>query len=102
VTGKRRRARAAAARLTLDTDLAEPAPLPDGATLAQLPEPVRACPRCGSYAIRPLRLQERAELLDSVACPRCGYEGRPVVFDRSAEYGAFLEELARVRAGASR
>lgn len=72
-------------------------PVPDS-ELADLPEPVSACPDCGFLGIRMLSLQDGAipggsELGDKMTCPRCGYQGLAVRFDKRADYGEFLRDL---------
>lgn len=66
--------------------------------LAALPEPVTACPRCGSPAIRPAQAAEGAfagggELLGIHHCPKCGHTGPAMTFARRAEYARFVEGL---------
>lgn len=66
--------------------------------LGPMPEPIRACPQCGSAGIRALTMAEggvpgASELLDRQRCPRCGYEGLAVVFDTRDDYASFLRRL---------
>ena len=67
--------------------------------LAGVPEPVTACPDCGFLGIRMLTLQDGValgggEIGDKMNCPRCGYQGLAIRFERREDYGAFLRELA--------
>lgn len=74
------------------------APVPD-TELADVPEPVTACPDCGFLGIRMLTLQDGmipggGELGDKMTCPRCGYQGLAIRFDTRADYGDFLRALS--------
>lgn len=78
-----------------------PAPAPPTAEgdLDALPEPVVACPHCGSLAVRPVPMAEGgipgvSELSDARACGRCGYHGLPVEFATRDDYADFLRLVA--------
>lgn len=73
---------------------ARPVPAPSAATLAELPEPVTSCPRCGSLEILPLILAQQG---NEVACPRCDYLGEPIHFLRRHEYGDYVRGLVKRR-----
>lgn len=80
------------------------APMPpvQDADLADLPEPVKACPDCGFLGIRPPGVQDGVwpgggELVFQV-CPRCGYRGLPLEFPKRADYGDYLRQLAQTDA----
>lgn len=67
--------------------------------LDALPEPVVACPHCGSLAVRPLQMGEGgipgvSEIADARACGRCGYHGLPVEFATREDYADFLRLVA--------
>ncbi|GEM_PF-4565900 len=77
-----------------------PVPPVDDATLADLPQPLTACPDCGYLGIRPATVRDGAfagggTLLSQQVCPRCGYQGLPLSFEKREQYGAFLRELAK-------
>lgn len=79
-----------------------PAPAPDEELWA-VPEPVKACPRCGFLGIRPPGVQDGVfpgggELIMFV-CPRCEHRGLPLSFDKREDYAAFLRELPRTGSG---
>lgn len=76
------------------------APLPpaDEPALDAIPEPVQACPHCGSLGLRPPRMGEGgipgvAEVSDKRVCARCGYQGLAVEFARREDYEAFLRDV---------
>jgi len=75
-----------------------PPPVPDAAALADLKEPVTACPECGFVGIRMAGIQEGAwpggGSMMKVVCPRCDYVGLPLEFAKREDYAAFLAELA--------
>lgn len=81
-----------------------PAPMPavPDAELADLPQPVSACPDCGYLGIRMPAIGDGlwpggGELGDRMVCPRCQWQGLPVRFDRREDYGAFLRDLSEGR-----
>lgn len=70
----------------------------DDTTLADVPEPVTACPDCGFLGIRMLGIRDGVwpgggEIGDKMTCPRCGYQGLALRFDTRADYGEFLRDL---------
>lgn len=80
-------------------DRRPPVPPVDDAALGAVPEPVTACPDCGFLGIRMLGISDGVwpgggEIGDKMTCPRCGYQGLAMRFERREEYGAFLRELA--------
>lgn len=96
------------ARTQLDTtprpDRRPPVAPVDAAAIASLPEPVRACPECAYVGVRMPEIGDGlwpggGELGDRIVCPRCGYQGIAVLFERREEYGAHLRDLAGQGAG---
>jgi hypothetical protein len=68
-----------------------PAPVP--VPVGRIPTgPVAACLRCGSLDIRPAPLGADA-LFNAWMCPRCGFRGQPLEFDRGVDYVQFVREL---------
>lgn len=69
--------------------------------IAALPEPVTACPDCAYIGIRTPELRDGVvpgggEIGDKIVCPRCGYQGLAVRFDKREDYGEFLRDLAQL------
>jgi hypothetical protein len=66
--------------------------------LDAMPLPIRACPQCGTAAMRPMSLDEggvpgASDISDRLACAKCGYRGLALEFDDPREYADFLEDL---------
>lgn len=85
--------------VTPRADRRPPIPPVDDATLADVPEPVTACPECAFLGVRMPEIRDGlwpggGELGSRVVCPRCGYQGLAVRFETREDYGAFLRELA--------
>jgi ribosomal protein S27AE len=74
---------------------APPVPPPSAATLAELAEPITACPRCGSLEVLPVILADRGG--HEVTCSRCDYVGEPLHFLRRVEYRDYVRGLADKR-----
>lgn len=53
--------------------------------------PVAACLRCGGMGMQPAPLGADA-LFAQWRCPRCGWRGQPLQFDRGSDYEEFLKE----------
>lgn len=76
-----------------------PMPVPPPEAVADLPQPVTACPACGFLGIRMPEIGDGlwpggGELGNRQVCPRCGYQGVAASFPTGEAYRAFLQELA--------
>lgn len=79
-----------------------PMPAVQPVDLADVPEPVTACPDCGFLGIRMPGIGDRlwpggGETGSRIVCPRCDYQGIAVSFDTRTEYGEFLRALEEDR-----
>lgn len=74
-----------------------PVQVPEASALRAIPEPVTVCPDCGFLAISAGRgggtYIGGGQLLSSCHCPRCGYDGLPIRFDKRSDYEAFVKVL---------
>jgi hypothetical protein len=76
---------------------ATPVAVPSEADVADLPEPVTACPRCGFLGVRPPDVSDGVFSgggeLTFYVCRRCNFRGQPVLFRRREEYRTFVRDL---------
>ncbi len=74
-----------------------PVELPPREDLAQIKEPIPACPRCGYLDMKPPTVSDGiwpgGGETNFLVCGRCACRGQPLVFDDGNAYGAFLEGL---------
>ncbi len=88
-----------ARQTTAMTSGATPGPveLPPKEDLAQIKEPIAACPRCGYPGMKPPTLSDGiwpgGGETNFLVCGRCACRGEPLVLDDGNAYGAFLEGL---------
>lgn len=80
-------------------DVRPPIPPVDDEAIAAIPEPVTACPDCAFLGVRMPGIRDGlwpggGELGDRIVCPRCGYQGLAVRFEKREDYGQFLRDLA--------
>lgn len=76
-----------------------PVPAVPAGDLADIPEPVSACPDCGFLGIRMPTIGDGlwpggGETGDRMVCPRCDWQGLPARFEKREDYGSYLRELS--------
>ena len=74
-----------------------PVEMPPRDKLAQIKEPIAACPRCGYPGMKPPTLSDGIWAgggeTNFLVCGRCACRGQPLVLEDGNAYGAFLEAL---------
>jgi len=75
-----------------DARIVPPVPPPSRETLAELIEPVMACPECGTTDLLHAVHGHDGNMVE---CPRCAYLGAARTFSQKEEYAKYVQTLAR-------